>query len=76
MEGFDIIAVIEFGFAGKFFDSRYQICHRNRTEKEDGGILLYIKNSLKVIKNIAALVYELIRVNLDIENSQQSAGHV
>ena len=55
-------------FDGEYVVSGYQMCHRDRSERAGGGVLLYIRDSLKIKGTYIAPDHELLGVDLDIGN--------
>ena len=69
----DIVAVTESwvhtlgrDFEGEFHVPGYLMYHRDRSDREGGGVMLYIKESLKVCNTITSPNYEVLGVDLVI----------
>lgn len=70
----DIVAITETwvhtsrrDFEGEFHVPGYLMYHRDRSDREGGGVMLYIKESLKVCNTITSPNYEVLGVDLDID---------
>ena len=69
----DLVAVTESwvrtsdrDFEGEFAVPGYQMYHRDRTDRAGGGVLLYVRNSLKVGNTFASSDHEFLGVDLEI----------
>ena len=69
----DIVAITESwvhtsgrDFEGEFHVPGYLMYHRDRSDKEGGGVMLYIKESLKVCNSFTSPNFEVLGVDLGI----------
>ena len=53
-------------FEGEFAISGYQMYHKNRADRAGGGVMLYVRDSLKVCNTITTSDHELLGVDLEI----------
>ena len=53
-------------FEGEYSIPGYQLFHRDRTNKEGGGVLLYVKNDIKATSCSIADVHEVLVTDLEL----------
>ena len=60
-------------FEGEFEIPGYQLFHKDRNNKEGGGVLLYVKNSINAVDCSIASEYEILGVDLRIGSAKYTA---